>query len=66
MQIENRHWLRPREFADLYGLSSKHVYSLLVRRLLPATKRKGCGWLIDRIRFETELQAGIEANLGRV
>jgi len=60
MQIENRHWLRPREFGELFGLSLKHVYSLLARRLLPATKRKGCGWLIDRVRFEKELAASIE------
>ena len=61
MQIENRHWLKPREFAELYGLSLKHVYSLLARGLLPGTKRKGCGWLVDRRQFERELEASIEA-----
>jgi predicted DNA-binding transcriptional regulator AlpA len=59
MNIEERHFVRPQEFAGLYGLSAKHVYDLLSRRLLPATKRKGCGWLIDRIRFEKELEDSI-------
>ncbi len=49
------------EFADLYGLSLKHVYSILARRLLPATKRKVFGRLIDRRRFERELDAGLDA-----
>lgn len=61
MLTENRHWVRPREFSSLYGISSKHVYTLLARKLLPAVKRRGVGWLIDRRKFELELQAGMES-----
>jgi len=60
MKIENRHWLRPRRFADLYGISQKHVYELLAKGLLSGTKRKGFGWMINRRIFEKGLEAGIE------
>jgi len=60
MDIAERHWLHPREFSELYGISQKHTYELLLKGLLPATKRKGFGWLINKNAFEKELQAQIE------
>ena len=64
-EASGRRWISPAEFAALYGLSRPHVYNLLARRLLPGCKRKGVGWLIDKVKFEAELQAGVEAG-GRV
>lgn len=60
MQIAERHWLRVSEFSEAYGISRKHCYELLTKGLVPATKRKGFGWLINRRLFEKELEASIE------
>jgi len=60
MQLSDRTWLRPKEFSEVFGFSSKHCYCLLARGLLPASKRRGIGWLINRRLFERDLEAGIE------
>ena len=60
MNIQERRWLHPREVAACYGISVKHVYELLAKGLLPAAKRPGFGWLIDRKRLEAELSAEVE------
>jgi excisionase family DNA binding protein len=60
MNIQERRFLHPREFAELFGVSHKHVYSMISEGTLPAVKRKGLGWLIDKYRYEKEIQAELE------
>ena len=60
MDVQERRWLRPREVAERFGISHKHVYELLAKGLLPATKRKGFGWIVDGRKMEAELEAAIE------
>ena len=60
MDVQDRRWLHPREVADLYGISVKHVYELLSKGLIPAVKRPGFGWLCDKRRLEAELEAEVE------
>ena len=60
MNIEDRHWLRVREFAGCYGISVKHTYELLSRGLVPGVKRAGFGWMINRRLFEKQLESSLE------
>ena len=56
MLPEAKTWIKPSEFAELYSVSTKHVYSLLARRTLPASKTRGLGWRINRPAFEKILR----------
>lgn len=65
MKIEDRRWLKPREFSELFSISPKHLYTLMAQGLVPAARKKGIGWRLDRVKFEAELQAGIEMRSAR-
>jgi len=57
-----KRWLSVVEASDYLGVSSKHLYTLCSRRIIPSSKIKGIGVRLDRLRLDRLIEERMEGD----